>query len=1130
MGAYAEMKDKATIDLALSALGMALEAHGDTMLAEFNAWVANGRCRDPWHIEIYYIIISKKGKLSADHHRIIALERASGKIFFKILERRLRRVFEETGILGSNHVAFGTERSHVEVLIGIRSLLDANPRDQQCFLATHDWPQAYDYMSWGLLTAIGERLLGAGRFFGLVCALFREAPRSLFAGPGDGIGPVRGATNGGAQGNCLLPLAWNLYCAPLVKAATLRYNAVRGSTYGFCDDAVAYRRSVEAVEDFFNLCDTFVVATGSPLGTKHAVACNHEARKRLGPHTIFVRRMHGPAIVVQGAIVYLGQCAHLDKTRPCASRTCTSCFKGATSSVCDTCIENMVVNLQYSKLSPMNRATVAKMYVLNPLVQQLWLCEAAWGKYLARCSGAPAGLGVPARTSVRVALHGNVISGPYTEALELDVRLGGAGLGEPEEYAAKQIITDFIRSSYGPAEPARVILGLWDDPGRGKKNKVVTRALKVFEAALIMRPYPSDQFVRTWQQAHRREPQLHGKSAVVTWVRKINDKFYQLCAAELATILSTGGPWSAKSEIMETTDEDEAQLAAIWAALRLGLREDRFFIATTATAAMRVKKFRRTTPRRRLRLAYGLWLQPAAQTLMEVVSIEECGMPITWLQSLGGPDRTGASGEDPVPLVTLSGPDIGVRHDRFLKFIKAACRKRELGRLWGRLARTGAGVETRVPRALGSSSKTIAWTQSAKVGFTGQTKLACTSPLSPGETHALLNWRFGGIIKSGLMATTQCRGCGMRPYNLLHVIDSPEFRATQAEAVQKLAPALEAWGCPRWWEPGEWIVQGHGLMCALGYVPQEVQIQIDECGYDKAERTAREEGVLDLQLQLVRAFLRATLEHPPDDARTDLSQRGDRHPRLRERGTEESPFQQRKKRRAVKRPDIEETRDQYKIKERTWVMFDGAARKTESASAVVIMDTSTGEFVRLAYKHPRYRVAAVGEKLGFILSRLLLGRMWAEWPLEARRTVAYVGDNETLMQQFTRTVGNQYRCTTEVSRRTRDWLREHIPSQHGSYFVHREHNWRPDAVGNEVLDGGNDLLFSQGITSDMAHGLIRECEEVWSAIENARPNVGIAPVGVGDEDESTDRTRDSSASDSSDEDIGNWTEYSYDLR
>jgi len=100
MGAFSELKDGATVDLALSALGELLEIYGSNVVVEYNAWIANGRCLDTWHIEISYIVTSKRGKLTADHHRVLALERATGKLFYKVLERRLRRVYEKTDILG----------------------------------------------------------------------------------------------------------------------------------------------------------------------------------------------------------------------------------------------------------------------------------------------------------------------------------------------------------------------------------------------------------------------------------------------------------------------------------------------------------------------------------------------------------------------------------------------------------------------------------------------------------------------------------------------------------------------------------------------------------------------------------------------------------------------------------------------------------------------------------------------------------------------------------------------------------------------------------------------------------------------------------------------------------------------
>jgi len=68
----------------------------------------------------------------------------------------------------STYVA-GHESAHGRGVYWMRTH-DTNP-------FTYDWPKAYGYMSWGLLTEVGERLLGAGRFFRLVGISYSRKPR-----------------------------------------------------------------------------------------------------------------------------------------------------------------------------------------------------------------------------------------------------------------------------------------------------------------------------------------------------------------------------------------------------------------------------------------------------------------------------------------------------------------------------------------------------------------------------------------------------------------------------------------------------------------------------------------------------------------------------------------------------------------------------------------------------------------------------------------------------------------------------------------------------------------------------------------------------------------------------------------
>ena len=74
------------------------------------------------------------------------------------------------------------------------------------------------------------------------------------------------------------------------------------------------------------------------------------------------------------------------------------------------------------------------------------------------------------------------------------------------------------------------------------------------------------------------------------------------------------------------------------------------------------------------------------------------------------------------------------------------------------------------------------------------------------------------------------------------------------------------------------------------------------------------------------------------------------------------------------------------------------------------------------------------------------------------------------------------------------------------------------------MDG---LLYSLEFGSpNRAQDILRECEEIWDEMEKG--GVGIEPREL--HEDTSDGTSASSDMKDSDEDIGNWTEHSYDLQ
>ena len=1100
----AALRDAATQDFGVEAMVEILRDYGHDVARIFTVWIEAGRCLEPLVLALAYQIISKKGQISPSQHRLVVIEMAFGRLWYKLLERRLRRALDAHNVLASNNVAFCSDRSAVEVLVTIKTLVDSGRAQAPCYVATADWPSAYDYMNWTLLPAIGERIMGAGRFFTLLVRCFRDAPRILHMGPNAAIGPLQQAFNGGPQGNCVLPLAWNVYVDPLARALK-RQNPrdLPASATVFCDDSSAYRRNLDDVRRFFDTVDEYVIATGSPLGTKNAIAANaagiYAARVLPYPHGFtHLAKQHGAPVLIEGSIGFLGACLHLDPVARCATRACKYCNVPSPCKVCESCIGTFTTNVKHSALSPLNRANLITYFVYGPLLQQIWLCPNAKQRFLAWNTG-------PGRsTGIRAALHNNPIGGPWNESLEMDVHHGGAGLGNMAMTLAKSVISDFTRCAYGPSDHARALTDMWHRRG----NKVVHEALREIRGQLTLRSYPQQSYLDKWRCAHLAPHRLQEMDVLYTWTRRWanpTDSLWIVAVAKRGTDPETiGEPLTVR--LVCVRELAEAELAAIWAAVSLGFDCDTYVIATTPQAVARVNRYREEAPRKRRKLAYGLFLESIAQNHKNIVSAEACGASLEWLANLPiDGSMVPLHLQLPPPIVKLTLPHVGTRYDRLHSALNAACKEMARRATWEKMQASLGDPSFRVP-APGGDINDLGWAQSARVTITSQTKLACRSPVGPGDVTHILNLRFAGYLKRAIMPTTQCAICGGGQYTLTHLLALAHYTRAVDHVTEVYENFMIQHEIPAWWR--NWDRADAPLLTALGWVPIAVEQKLARLHRnDKTTHSHVAKQVLDVQLHLVRALLSVYTEHYPSDARP-------RHLRGHDPDTDAdplrpapaaddeagSPFIARALPRAQGRPTLAMMRENYRINEKVLVMFDGAARKTCSGSAVVIV-TPDGNVYRVGYRHPVYRNATKGERIGFVLAILAYGNLRHALRGTAQDIreydVAWIGDNETLMLQIRQAGTTAYRSTEDLTRHATAWIRARIHAHDRVLHVQREYNWHSDAAANAALDAWIRARarppqgsFELGNT----HDLIAATEAAWSIIEAADGHVYDALV------------------------------------
>ena len=150
-----------------------------------------------------------------------------------------------------------------------------------------------------------------------------------------------------------------------------------------------------------------------------------------------------------------------------------------------------------------------------------------------------------------------------------------------------------------------------------------------------------------------------------------------------------------------------------------------------------------------------------------------------------------------------------------------------------------------------------------------QSKLACRSPIGPGDVTRVLNLRYVGYLKNSIIGTTRCIICGT-PYTLTHLLVQPRYRQALEHVTCKYEAILNEYGVPIWWR--DWARIDSPLLTALRWVPAAVEKAISAFRTDRSVHSNVAGYVLDAQLHLVRALLSEYAEHAPADGRP-LSER-----------------------------------------------------------------------------------------------------------------------------------------------------------------------------------------------------------------------------------------------------------------
>ena len=177
---------------------------------------------------------------------------------------------------------------------------------------------------------------------------------------------------------------------------------------------------------------------------------------------------------------------------------------------------------------------------------------------------------------------------------------------------------------------------------------------------------------------------------------------------------------------------------------------------------------------------------------------------------------------------------------------------------------------------------------------------------------------------------------------------------------------------------------------------------------------------------------------------------------------------------------------------------------------------------RFAYRHPSHRTASVGERIGFVLGVLALCKLrravrGTDQTFADDATIAWIGDNETLMRQVGTAGTPNYRSREDMTRRVTAWLRAHIGLRDGVYHVHREYNWMSDEAANTALDAwvqsrARTLQWSTEFGD--AQETIAEVEDTWREIFVLNGQIDLLDEQERDGQQSSDL--DSSGRDSSD--------------